>query len=71
MVSHHQNTIVERRIKELTLVSRNLLLHTIRLCPEAVSTIMWPFYFKAVWKRYNSLEMDEDGKTPEQNVFGV
>ena len=28
---HHQNGIVERNIKELTLISRTLLLHAIRL----------------------------------------
>ena len=55
VVSCHQNTILECRTKELTLGSCNLLLHTIILCPEAVITMLWPFYFKASFHRYNSL----------------
>ena len=46
--SHHQNTIVGRRIKEFTLGSRTLILHAAILWPEYVSTMMWPFSFKAV-----------------------
>ena len=41
VVSHHQNKVVDHRIKELTLVSWTLLLHTTRLYPESVSTILW------------------------------
>ena len=65
---HHQNAIVERRIKELTLGSQNFLLHATILWPETVSTMLWPFYFKVA---NNSLEMDEDRKTPEKIRFGV
>ena len=53
--SHHQNAIVERRIKELTLGSCTFLLHTTRLWPKAVSNMPWPFYFKASCQRYNRL----------------
>ena len=71
MGSHHQNKIVEHRIKELTLGSWTLLLHATRLWPEAVSTIMCPFSFKSACQRYNSLEMDENRKTPEKKFSGV
>ena len=67
----HQNAIVERRIKKLTLFSWTLLLLTTILWTEAVITVMWPFSFKAMYQRYNSLDMDEDGKTSEQNISGV
>ena len=53
--SNPQNEIVERSIKELTLVSWNLLIHATRLWPEAVITIMWSFSFKASCQRYNRL----------------
>ena len=43
--SHHQNAIVERIIKELTLGIRNLLLHESILWPEAVSIMPRPFSF--------------------------
>ena len=59
MESRHQNAIVDIRIKELTLGSQTLLLHATILWPEAVSTMLWPFSFKAYFHRYKSLEIDE------------
>ena len=55
VLSHNQNMIVDRRIKEPTLGSWTLLLHSTRLCSEAVRIILWNFYFKSDFKRYNSL----------------
>ena len=55
----------------LTLGSWNLLHHAIRLCPESVSTMLWTYSFKASCQRYNILEMDEEGNTPEQKLSGV
>jgi hypothetical protein len=43
---HHQNGIVERRIKELTLISRTLLLHTKRHWTDYITTMLWPFALK-------------------------
>ena len=37
---HHQNGIVERKIKELTLIAINILLHAIRHCSEYTTTMM-------------------------------
>ncbi len=44
--AHHQNRIVERRIKEFTLISQTLLLHAKRHWPDYVTTMMWPFALK-------------------------
>ena len=44
---HHQNAIVDRRIKELTLGIWTLLLHATRFWLYAVSTMIWLFSFKA------------------------
>ena len=33
--------------------------------------MMWPFFFKADFQRYNILKTNEDGKMPEQKFFGV
>ena len=44
----------------LTLGSWTLPLQATILYPEAVSTMMWLFSYKADFQRYNSLEMDED-----------
>ncbi len=44
--AHHHYEIVERRIKELTLISWTLLLHAKRCWPDYIITIMWPFALK-------------------------
>ncbi|KAL7457785.1 hypothetical protein ACHAXS_000408, partial [Conticribra weissflogii] len=63
--AHHQNGIVERSIKSLTLISRTLLLHAQRHWPEYISTILWPLALKAAQDRLNQLNINLDGKTPE------
>ncbi len=45
--AHHQNGIVERTIKSLTLISRTLLLHAQRHWPEYITTMLWPLALKA------------------------
>jgi hypothetical protein len=44
--SHHQNGIAERKIKDLMLCARTMLLHAKRMLPEYISTILWPFALK-------------------------
>ncbi|KAL7463024.1 hypothetical protein ACHAXS_005996 [Conticribra weissflogii] len=63
--AHHQNGIVERMIKSLTLISRTLLLHARRHWPEYISTMLWPLALKAAQDRLNQLNVNLDGKTPE------
>ncbi|KAL7462696.1 hypothetical protein ACHAXS_003067 [Conticribra weissflogii] len=53
--AHHQNGIVERAIKSLTLISRTLLLHAQRHWPEYITTMLWPFALKAALDRMNQL----------------
>ncbi len=53
--SHHQNGIAERKIKDLTLGGKTLLLHTKRMFPEYISTILWPFALKCYKDRLNNL----------------
>ncbi|KAL7464587.1 hypothetical protein ACHAXS_004925 [Conticribra weissflogii] len=55
VVAHHQNGIVERAIKSLTLISRTLLLHAQRHWPEYITTMLWPFALKAAQDRMNQL----------------
>ena len=38
--AHHQNGIVKRKIKDLTLGGRTFLLHAKRMLPEYISTIL-------------------------------
>jgi hypothetical protein len=51
--AHHQNGIVERRIKELTLISWTLLLHAKRHWPNYITTMLWPFALKEAAYRLN------------------
>jgi Integrase core domain. len=66
--AHHQNGIVERRIKDLTESARTLLAHGMRMFPEAVKPILWPFALKAAERTRNTLRIDVNGLTPEERV---
>ncbi len=44
--AHHQNGIVEQRIKELILISWTLLLHAKQHWANYVTTMMWQFALK-------------------------
>ena len=41
--AHHQNAIVERRIKELQELARTMLSHANRRWPRAVNAHLWPY----------------------------
>jgi len=69
--AHHQNGIVERRIKELTLISRTLLLHAKRHWPDYITTMMWPFALKEAAYRLNRLSLRSDGRSCEATFFDV
>jgi hypothetical protein len=69
--AHHQNGIVERRIKELTLISRTLLLHAKRHWPDYITTMMWPFALKEAAYRLNRLSLRSDGRSCEATFFNV
>ena len=70
--SHYQNGMVERHIKELTLVSRTLLLlHAKRYWPEIIITMIWPFVVKADTRRQNKLILNKNGKTAEEIFYGI
>ncbi|KAL7460839.1 hypothetical protein ACHAXS_001279 [Conticribra weissflogii] len=69
--AHHQNGIVERAIKTLTLISQTLLLHAQRHWPEYITTMLWPLALKAAQDRMNQLTVDLDGKTPEMKFSDV
>jgi hypothetical protein len=69
--SHHQNGIAERKIKDLTLCARTILLHAKRMLPEYISTILWPFALKCTKDRMNNLVHRADGRTPYQTLTGL
>jgi len=71
-VGHHgQNGIVESKNKELTNGARTLLLHGIRMWPQMIDSMFWPFALKAYAERLNCLQVDQYGQTPESRMTGV
>jgi hypothetical protein len=69
--AHHQNRIVENRNKQLTQTARVLLLQGMRMWPQMVDQMFWPFAIKAAAERMNSLHIDTNGHTPESKFYGV
>jgi hypothetical protein len=69
--AHHQNGIIENQNKQLTQTAIVLLLHCIRMGPQMVDQMFWPFAIKAAAERINSLHIDTDGHTPESKLYGV
>jgi hypothetical protein len=69
--AHHQNGIVENGNKQLTQTARVLLLHGMRMWPQMVDQMFWPFAIKAAAERMNSLHIDTEGHIPESKFYGV
>eukprot|EP00984_Skeletonema_dohrnii_P006299 scaffold2255_cov139-Skeletonema_dohrnii-CCMP3373.AAC.2 len=69
--AHHQNGITENTIKQLTLISRTLLLHAQDRWPEYISTMLWPFALKSAQDRMNQINVDLSGRTPDMEFSGV
>ena len=55
----------------LTLSARTLLLHGIRMWPQMIDTMFWPFAFKAAAERHNCLSLNSQGLTLNAVLHGV
>ena len=64
----HQNTVAERGIKELTLISRTILLHAQCHWLEMISMILWPLALKAACEQLNNLSINENRKSPHSRM---
>ena len=69
--AHHQNGIVEGKIKILTQGARTILLHGQRMWPDMINSMFWPFALKAMAERLNRLQISPDGATPESKFYGL
>ena len=69
--AHHQNGIFENRNKQLTQGARVLLLHGMRMWPQMIDQMFWPFAVEAAAGRINSLHIDTKGITPESRFYGI
>jgi hypothetical protein len=47
------------------------LLHGIRIWPQMVDQMFWPFAIKAAAERMNSLHIDTEGQTPKSKFYSV
>ena len=65
VVNHHHNGLFERKIKDVTLISRTMLLHAIRYWPEFITIMLWPFVTKCAQDRMNNLHVDLNLETPD------
>jgi hypothetical protein len=68
--AHHQNGIVEHKIKDITLATRTILLYAMRYWPEYITTMLWPFAAKCIEDRINNLTVNDLGITPEMSFSG-
>ena len=55
----------------LTTGARKLLLHGIRMWPQIIDEIFWPFSIKAAAESINSMKIDLKGRTLESILQGV
>lgn len=69
--AHHQNGIIENKNKMLTLGARTMLLHAMRLWPQMIDTMFWPFAMKAAAERHNYLSIDSSNASPASKLYGV
>ena len=68
--SHHQNTIVERKIQTLTLGASTLLPHTKIYLPEEIIEILWLYALMALAEQLNVLKVSDDGNNPMEKFPG-
>ena len=69
--AYHQNGIVERKNRILTQGARTLLLHGIRMWPQMIDQMFWPFAIKAMAERLNTLHLNTNGQTPESILYNI
>ena len=69
--AHHQNGKILNKNKVLTTGVQKLLFHGIKMWPQMIDDMSWPFAIKYVAKRLNSLKLDILGRTPESILHGV
>ena len=56
--AHHQNAVVESKIKEVCNGGRTILLHAKWRWPSVISTALWPYAVQAIVERHNRLSLD-------------
>ena len=65
--AHHQNTVVELKIKEVCYGRRTILLHA----KWRWSTVLWHHAVQAVVERHKKLSLDKYGRSPLEKFSGI
>jgi hypothetical protein len=57
--AHHQNGIVEKRIRDIQDLGRSALLHAMKMWPDAITMALWPYAVRKVVDDLNSIPRTE------------
>ena len=70
--THHQNGLVERKIKEIQELERTLLIHAAKQWPKCVTTNLWPYTIRMANNILNKTTsfQDDQRRTPQQVFSG-
>ena len=66
--AHHQNGLVECKIKEICYGARTVLLHAKRKWSDVITIVLWPYALQATVERHNRLSLDADGRSPLEKM---
>ena len=69
--THHHNSIIENTNKMLTTGARTLILNVIRMWPQIIDNMFWPFSMKAVAERLKHLQVYSLGRMPESILHDI
>ena len=64
--AHHQNGIVERKIKELQELPRAMLIHSKSMWPGAITDNLWPYAVRMAGEILNNSPAILEDRTPLQ-----
>ncbi len=64
--AHHQNGIVEKRIRDLQDLARASLMHAIKLWPDAINVYLWPYALRKAAHDLNHISKTDDDLSPYQ-----
>jgi hypothetical protein len=64
--AHHQNGIVEKRIRDLQDLARASLMHAMKLWPEAIDATLWPYAIRKAAHDLNHIPKKDQERSPYQ-----
>ena len=68
--AHHQNSIAERRIRELQETTRAMLIHASKRWPGVVTIHLWPYVMRMANQAYNATPLSSHtGKQSPNKIF--